>query len=290
MKAASAGVAFALLSLACAGVLDIVFKRYSLERMSKGMFLFGMGVVWAALQLLTLHWVGHTLSADRHSLGFGLAAGALVTASNLLLMESLTHLDISLGSTVYRLNTVGVVLLSFLFLAEPLSPIKLAGIGFAVAAALLLYHRSHAHLAPELLQTFFWAAVLASALRAGFGVVTKAGLSGGADGPTMMLIAAACWVLGGLAYARLREGRVRISITKIRYALAAGVLVFLVVNTLFAALARGEASVMVPIANLSFVVALSISVAMGMERFTARKGLALGFAGLAIVLLAQAPA
>lgn len=290
MSPASTGVLFALLSLGFAGVLDIVFKRYSLKGMSKGMLLFGMGVMWGLLQLLTLQLDGHQPSLDTISLGYGLAAGALVTGSNLLLMESLTHLDVSLGSTLYRLNTVGVVILSVLFLLEPLSLTKLAGISFAVAAALLLYHRSHAHLAPDLLKTFFWVAVLASMLRAGFGVVTKAGLSDGADGSTMMLVSAACWILGGVAYAHLRERRIRITAEKMRYSIVAGVLVFLIVNTLFAALARGEASVLVPIANLSFIVALGISVALGMERFTARKALALGCAGVAIVLLAQLPA
>lgn len=290
MSSLSNAVFFAMLSLAFAGFLDIVYKRYSIKQLSRGMFVFGMGTVWGLLQVLALLHDGESIAFDQYSMGFGIAAGLLVTASNLLLIESLTHLDVSFGSTLYRLNTVGVVILSFLFLAEPLSSIKLTGIAFAIVAALLLYNYGHGLSVAGTLKTFFWMAVLASLLRAGFGVITKAGLSYGGHGPTMMLLGAACWMIGGLSYASLRERRVRISAAKIRYSLLAGVLVFLIVNTLFAALARGEASVVVPIANLSFIVALGLSVAMGMEKFTARKVAALACAGAAIVLLAQLPA
>lgn len=289
MNVFSNAVFFALLSLAFAGILDVVFKRYSLQQLSRGMFVFGMGVVWAALQLGTLMVHGEPVPMDRYSLAFGVAAGILVTASNLLLIESLSHLDVSLGSTLYRLNTVGVVLLSFFLLAEPLPLIKVVGIGFAIVAALLLYSPRHANLSPNLLRMFFWLAVLASALRAVFGVVTKAGLSMGAHGPTMMLLAAGCWIVGGLVYASARERGRRVGTKNFGYSLFAGVLVFLIVNTLFKALASGEATIVLPIANLSFIVALSISIIMGMESMTVRKGVALSAAVGAIALLAQVP-
>jgi uncharacterized membrane protein len=54
------------------------------------------------------------------------------------------------------------------------------------------------------------------------------------------------------------------------------------------ALERGEASVVVPIANMSFVVAMLLSVFLGMERLTGRKIVAGGLAAAAIVVLARA--
>jgi uncharacterized membrane protein len=65
------------------------------------------------------------------------------------------------------------------------------------------------------------------------------------------------------------------------------VLVYLIVSTLFAALERGDASVVVPIANLSFVVALGISIVLGMERLSARKCTAIALACVSITLLTQ---
>lgn len=280
-------IGFALLSLLFSGVIDVIFKRYSRKERSRGMFLLGMGLVWGLLQFTMLEIRGQPLSVDAYTLGFGVAAGLMVTLSNLLFIESFTHLDVSLGSTIYRLNTIGVVVLSFLFLGEDLGPLKLLGIASGLAAALLLYHHRHESADPTAMNAFFWLVVLASLMRAGFGVTTKGGLALGADGATMMLIAAACWVVGGFGYAFLRERRVKVTANKMGYAIVAGLVVFLVVNTLLAALERGEASIVVPIANLGFVVALGISVAARMERFTPRKGLAVVCASLSVILLSR---
>jgi uncharacterized membrane protein len=103
----------------------------------------------------------------------------------------------------------------------------------------------------------------------------------------MILIAAVCWVIGGFLYAFFREHRIRVTRKKIYYSIATGTIVFLVVNTLFAALARGDASVVIPIANLSFIIALVVSVLLGMESLTRRKSMALALACVAIVLLSR---
>ena len=283
----SAAIGFALVSLLFAGVNDVVFKRYSRRERSRGMYVLGIGIVWGILQLLALTAQGQQIDLATPTLAFGIAAGVMVTLSNLLLLESLTHLDVSLGSTIYRLNTVGVVILSFMFLGEPMYPVKLLGIGFAVVAVLFLYRDRPTHVEVRALNLFFWVAVSASVLRAGFGVTFKAGLSQGGHPPTMMLIAATCWIIGGFCYAWLRERRIRITRKKLGYAALSGVLVFFIVNSLTLALERGQASVVVPIANLSFIVALALSVAMKMERFTIPKTIATVCAAVSIYLLAQ---
>ena len=287
MSAGSIAVAFALSSLLFAGILDVLFKRYARRERSRGMYVSGIGLVWGGIQLLVLTVQGQPLILDPQTLSFGLAAGLMVLLSNLLLIESLTHLDVSIGSTIYRLNTVGVVILSFLFLAEGLGTFKLLGIGFSVAAALLLFQHPRTDTDARMLSIYFWVAVLASVLRAGFGVTSKAGLLHGANASSMMAIAAACWVLGGFLYALLRERRVRVTRDKLVYAGLSGVVVFLVVNTLLLALQYGEASVVAPIANLSFVVALALSVATRMERLTPRKCGAVACASISIALLAR---
>ena len=283
----SAAIGFALVSLLFAGVNDVVFKRYSRRERSRGMYVLGIGIVWGILQLLALTAQGQQIDLATPTLAFGIAAGVMVTLSNLLLLESLTHLDVSLGSTIYRLNTVGVVILSFMFLGEPMYSVKLLGIGFAVVAVLFLYRDRPTHVEVRALNLFFWVAVSASVLRAGFGVTFKAGLSQGGHPPTMMLIAATCWIIGGFCYAWLRERRIRITRKKLGYAALSGVLVFFIVNSLTLALERGQASVVVPIANLSFIVALALSVAMKMERFTIPKTIATVCAAVSIYLLAQ---
>ncbi len=284
----SYAVSFALMSLAAAGCLDVVFKGYARKERSRGMLIFGCGLVWLVLQSALLVVIGVRPTFGSATLAYGLGAGIVLVAANLALVESLRHLEVSLGSTIYRLNTIGVVVLSFLLLGEDLGAVKLAGIAIGIAAVLLIYRRTITDaVVPGLFLTI---AIAASAMRAAYGVVTKAAIEAGADVQAMLLLAAACWIAGGLAYATLRERGVRVTRHKARYALAAGILAFAVVNTLIEALRFGPASIMVPIANLSFVVAMLISAGIGLEVLNVRKWIAAAFAVVSIFLLAQAAA
>ncbi|MEL0587194.1 MAG: DMT family transporter [Candidatus Thiodiazotropha sp. (ex. Lucinoma kazani)] len=267
----TSAIVFALLSLLFAGFNDVVFKRYSSKDRSRGMIVFGIGVVWLLLQSLTIILDDGRFLPDTVTLGYGLTAGIVLALSNILLIEGLTQTDVSVGSTIYRLNTIGVVLLSVVFLQEPLGWLKMAGISSGVLAVLLLMHQSHAVEMGRMVTLYVWLVVLASLLRAVYGVISKVGLNQGADTDSMLLIAALCWVIGGALYALLREGRFRLTRKKTAYVLVSGLLVYLIVNFLLAAIARGEASVVIPIANLSFIAALLISVVLGMERLSVKK-------------------
>ena len=92
----------------------------------------------------------------------------------------------------------------------------------------------------------------------------------------------------GAGYALLREGRPRITAVKLAYAALGGLTVFAIVNTLTEAIRLGEVSIVVPIANLSFVMALILSVVLRMETVTAAKLGAVLLAAAAIGLLGQA--
>ncbi|MCU7873125.1 MAG: DMT family transporter [Candidatus Thiodiazotropha sp. (ex Lucinoma borealis)] len=267
----TSAIVFALLSLLFAGLNDVVFKRYSSKDRSRGIIVFGIGVVWLLLQSLTIILDDGRFLPDTVTLGYGLTAGIILALSNILLIEGLTQTDVSVGSTIYRLNTIGVVLLSVVFLQEPLGWLKMAGISSGVLAVLLLMHQSHAVDMGRMVTLYVWLVVLASLLRAIYGVISKVGLNQGADTDSMLLVAAFCWVIGGALYALLREGRFRLTRKKTAYALVSGLLVYLIVNFLLAAIARGEASVVIPIANLSFIAALLISVVLGMERLSVKK-------------------
>ena len=293
MKAAamSNAILFALLSLFSAGLLDVVYKRYSRKDRSRGTYIFGIGVVWFVLQTVTLIVSGESLVVDFPSVHYGLFAGLCLTLSNLLLLESLTHINISLGSTVYRLNTIGVVVMAFLFLGEDIGSVKLLGVGFGIVAVGLLYKP-----APDSMTTknnnhfllFFFLAIAASLFRAGYGVITRGGILSHADPQTMLLICSLCWVFGGALYARMREGRFRLTRKKAGYALVSGGLVFLVVAFLMLAVKYGEASIVIPVANMSFVMAMIISVVLQYETFSFRKGAAMVVACFAITALTLA--
>lgn len=268
----SAALSLALLSMVFAGANDVAFKRYATKERSRGTYVFGIGLVWAVLQVALLAGNGGRLDLSGPTLGYGIVAGLLLTVSNLSLIESLRHIDAGLGSTVYRLNTIGVVVLSVLLLGEPLGAAKVTGVALGVLAVLLLYRPgAHGSADAGTFTAFFGLAVFASLCRSVYGVVSKDGLAQGAALDTMLVIAALCWIVGGAGYALVREGRFRMTGKKAAYSLVSGTLVFLIVNFLLLAIERGEASIVIPVANMSFVIALLLSVGFGMEGLTSRK-------------------
>ena len=281
-------ILFAILSMMLGGLNEVVFKRYSARQRSRGMMISGIGVVWVLLLVFDISLRGDSIEIDQAGLVYGLVAGLVVAVANILLLESLKHMEVSLGSTIYRLNTIAVVILSIVFLGEIMTLLKVSGIACGVIAVLLLY-RHHSLQGHQRELKLGLGLVLAGALcRAVYGVVTKAGLNAGSDMDLLLLTSALCWVVSGLFYARFIEQRYAVTRQKIVYSVLSGCLVYGIVRTLLAALALGEASVVITIANLSFLMALLVALILKMERLSGRKLLAMGFAIGAIALLTYA--
>ena len=283
----TAGITFALLSLLSAGCLDVSFKRYSQKARSRGIYLAVCGVTWTAMQMAYFFSQKFTLMFDAVTLIYGVVAGIILALANLLLIVGLARLDLSLGSTIYRLNTVAVVLLALVILAEPIGGWKALGVIIAIAAVWMLYDRAANRNSQSGLTVFLGIVVMASALRGIFAIIAKLGIAAGAHSDTALLIYAISWIPAGLIYAVWREGDIRLTMKQVAYGTISGIFLFMTANFIIAAIARGDVSTVVPIANLSFVVALILSVAMGMELLTRRKAKAIVLAGVAIYLLAQ---
>lgn len=281
--------AYALASLVCAGLTDVVHKRYSGVARSRGLYVLGIGVTWTLLQSAIVWAMGEGLRLDAPTIAFGLAAGVLVAASNILLIESLTHIDVGLGSTIYRLNTVAVVVMAVFVLGESLTGVKLAGVLLGITAVILLFERVHPHVqARRTFLLFFGLVVLASLLRACFGILSKLAAQHDVNLMAMLLFNAPVWIVMGGIYALWRKERIRVTRATLMYSATSGALICGVASFLMLAVARGEASVVVPIANMSFLVSLLISAGLRMERLTPRKLAAVGLAVAAIAVLAQA--
>lgn len=283
----TAAITFALLSLFSAGCLDVSFKRYSKKARSRGIYLAICGVTWTALQITYFVSQNVALIFNFVTLIYGLAAGIILALANLLLIESLTALNLSVGSTIYRLNTVAVIFLSLIILAEPVSTLKSLGVIMAIAAVWMLHERADYQTLQSGFGVFIWMAIIASALRGIFAIIAKLGMAAGAHSDTALLIYAISWILAGLIYAIWREDNIRVTTPKIAYGVISGTLLCMTANFIILAIARGDVSTVVPIANLSFVVAFCLSAAFGMELFTRRKAGALVSATAAIFLLAR---
>lgn len=284
----SAGVGYALLSLVAAGVLDVVYARYSGKRPVTGVYLFTIGGVVILGQSAVVAVAGGPYSFDAGAAAYGVFAGAVVMLANALLIESLGRINVSLGSTIYRLNTIAVVVFAVLFLHEALTLPKAGGVLLGVIAVVLLYQRGGLRGDDRVLPMAVGLAVTASLLRAAFGIMSKIGLVSGTDPFLFMLYIGVGWTLAAILYGTVRRQRAPPLREVLPYAAASGALICLVVTFLLLGLHNGEASIVIPIANMSFVVALLTSAAFGMERFTLRKLSAVGAAAAAIVLLTAA--
>ena len=275
----------AVLCLIASGLLDLVFKRYAAKPRSRGMLIFGIGCIWFLLQLGYMGYADNPVSLDPTTLGFGLAAAVFLTGSNILLVECMGHLPISMGSTIYRLNTVPLVIIAILFLGEDIDLLRTLGIVCGLLTVFFLYQPSGNQQQFPHYALFVTLIIVASVIRALYGTTTKAGVNSGGDPNTMMLLAALGWCIGGLAYAHFRERRVVITRAKLKYIPIGGFLVFSIVWLLTTALTLGDASVVVPIANMGFVASFLFSLGLKMEAINLRKLGAIGLAMVSIALL-----
>lgn len=259
--------------------------------------LIGVGAIWATLQGTYTLTRSTGLVFDNVTLLYGCLAALAVVLSNILLLECMARLPVSIASTVYRLNTIPLLLLAMLFLGEEPGAIRLFGVSVGLLSVFLLYSRvagpivggagNAAASHPDTSVVFslwFSLIVVACILRALYGVLSKAGLSQGANANSMMLLAALLWFVGGLVYLLFDKNRA-INSKACGLVFVAGVLVFSIVWLLTNALAIGDAVVVMPIANMGFVAAFVLAVLFGLEAITPRKLLAILTALVSVVLI-----
>ncbi|MCH9852390.1 MAG: DMT family transporter [Alphaproteobacteria bacterium] len=295
MDLAIYAIMMALISLCGAGVLDVLFKNFASNVGGRGFYVAGIGLVWGFAQFIYLLAGNQTLTINHATLLYGTLSGVVVALANILLIGSLKYINVSLGSTVYRLNTIGVVILSVIFLQEQINFLRALGVSLGIVAIILLYlpHRTesllqkNAHISVSafgLLQLI----LLASFLRALYGIFTKIGLTQGADANAILLFGAFFWFIFGLVYALIVGEDLQKNLKpKIYYVLVSSAVVFIIVNSLIEGLKYGDASLVIPIANMSFVLALLISVMRGMERLDLPKIIAVMLGAVAIIAISQ---
>ena len=178
--------------------------------------------------------------------------------------------------------------LAVVFLREPLTARKFAGLACAVLTVGTLIARRLPDGLPARRATLGSLARVGVATAA-IGItnyIYKVGLSAGATASSL-LTAQACVVAGlALGLVRITDGEVRVPRGAWRHAGIAGMVLALAFIALTEGLVRGQVSVVVPIAQLSFVVTAVLGIVVMTEPFSARTALGLRAAAGAIALLA----
>jgi drug/metabolite transporter (DMT)-like permease len=275
---------FAILSLSFAGLNDFVFKQYiHRDGQLLGTFVLVVGMVWTGV------FAAATLafSGGFTSIGWPIALGAGLAslAANLLFITSFRMVPAGTGATVYRLNLVLAAILGIVLLHEPLNVWKFAGIILGGAAVVLMSNSKGRN--DQLARSGILALAAACGLRAVMGILYKVSSLESVPQFEMLTIGGACWIGGGLAFCLLRRQRVLPSRRTTGFALLSGLLVCGIVYFMLEATRLGQASIVLPVSQLSFIVTMILGVAFHKEELGARKLLALAVAVACIVALSR---
>lgn len=283
----SESIAYAQGALLLYGAADFVYKRGAAAGALPHQFL--MVQTWFFSSLAFLYgWGTGTLAFNSGAL-WGAVAGVLVVVGYYNFAWSLRHGSVSTNATIFRLSFAVTVALAVLLLGEPLSLPKLAGLALALVAVWLLLAAPGAGNGVANRETrASLLRVLVATVAVGVASFTyKLGLQGGAAPIALVATQGAVAVTLSTAFAAHVDRGIRPSRAAWSHAPFAAVLLVVAFTFLAKGLERGEASVVVPIAQMGFVVTALLGFVFLREPFTARKGAGLLAALAALASLAR---
>jgi drug/metabolite transporter (DMT)-like permease len=278
-------IACALGALLLYGIADFVYKRGAAAGAPPHQFL--MVQTWFFTSLAFLYgFVSGTLAFGAGTL-WGAAAGVLVVVGYYNFAWSLRHGSVSTNATIFRLSFAVTVALAVLLLGETLTPAKLAGLALALIAVWLLLAAPDSAARADSESRASLARVLVATLAVGVASFTyKLGLRAGAAPVSLVAAQGVVAVVLATAFAARLDGGVRPSRAALTHAPVAAVLLVTAFILLAKGLQAGEVSVIVPIAQMGFVVTALLGFVLLREPFTPRKGAGLAAAVAALASLA----
>lgn len=272
--------------LGCSSINDLLFKSFARKPRSRGLFVAVVGVIGTLIFLFLPDKLGENWQM---TLFWGVICGIFSAVGNILLIESMTHLSAGICSTIYRLNLALVVPLSVIFLNEKLDWSQYAGIALAILAVLAFLPGSGTKTSGGGAKVYLpmIMVIVASVFRAGLGLACKYGPMQGASANGINLIIEILWIISGITYYLLKERNTyRLDWQLVKYSAASGVLVAGIIFFMLLALKYGEASIVLPIAQMSFLLTFILSVIFLKEKVTPFKIFALACGVGAMLLLA----
>lgn len=257
------------------GVADYVYGRAVRNRISPGTMTvsqasFVVPATWVWAQAEGAYaWTPPAL--------WGAAAALFTFTGFWSFMRSVGLGEASVSTPIYRLSFVVTALLAVWFLGEALTIPKIVGFVLTGCAIFLFSEFRVGHLSADRLASVLWA--VAAMISVGLvNIIYKLGVSGGVA-PTMFLHSQSVFFIAiALTYALLTQGGPRFSRKGWAHALRTAVCFTLGNVALLAALRDGEATIVTPIVQLSFLVSALLATWRLGERMTPRKFLGLAAA------------
>lgn len=258
---------YAVICLVFAAGNDLLFKFFSRRERSRGVFCAVIGAVWMVYCLLTC---GKMPSDWTATLIWGSISGFFSIGGNLLLIGAMKNLSAGLCSTIYRLNLVPAVLGAWLLLDEKLSAMQWLGAALAVAAVLSFVPKKGTG-RDQFSWNCFIMVICGAFMRAGMGLSYRYGFSHGADREYVVLINSIFWIIGGLLwYLATERKKIAPDWQTVKYGAVSGLLVTGIVVFMALSLQYGNAAVVLPVAQMSFLLTGIAGAIFLKEKFTLR--------------------
>ena len=278
-------ILLALLSMFLVGIADFAYGRAVRKGVtratmicSQGAIFFPLVTIWTILEG-SYEWTPYAF--------LGAFAGFLIFFGTYAFMKSVQLGEASISTPIYRISFVITAVVAILFLNEAMSLRK--GLGFLFAGASIFFLSEFPlnikTIPKERAASIFWALIAMVSL--GFlNIVYKVGVTHGVA-PTMLLHSQAIFFnVFVYIYAFSTQGGPRFSRAGWAHAAVTATTLLTGLIALLAAFREGEASVVTPIGQLSFVISALLATFLLKERFTKRKvvGILLAIATIAAFL------
>ncbi len=279
------GTLLAMTAMVLFGLGDLVYKRVAQAGIPAHRFMMAQtwffGACTAAYGFMT------------DSLRFDLAvlwapvAGVFAFGGFYLFALSLSTGSVSVNAPIFRLSFVVTATLAVMILGESVTAIKVLGIVLALAAVWMLVGGASAAAFRAARRDSLTRVLFATAAVGVANLMYKIAMSQGAEPATLLFVQALCVAALSMGVTIKRDGSIRPDARTLRFSATSGLLLGSAFIFLLMSLQRGAASVMVPIAQMGFVVTALAGFVFLREPFTVRTGVGLLLALAALASLAM---
>ncbi len=275
------GTEYAMAALVCYGLGDFIYKRATAAGVEPHHFL--MGQAWCFCPAIFLYaWATGTLVIGP-SAAWGALAGFFIFIAFYKFLRSLATGSVSIHAPIFRLNFVITAILAIVVLGEPLRPTMPLALVLALAAIWLLLGGLDGR--TETSRGSLVAVLIATVALGAANFFHTMGLRHGSSPETLLAAQAAVFVTLSTVFVRVVDHKIDPPAATWKHAAAAAVVLIGAFLFMLHGVALGPASVLVPIAQMGFVVTAALGILVLHEPMTARKaaGLAAALAALAVL-------
>jgi uncharacterized membrane protein len=269
------------------GLADFVYKRGAAAGAEPHQFM--MVQTWFFTPCALAYGItSGTLKFNAAAL-WGAPAGILAIVGYYNFAHSLKSGSISTNATIFRLSFAVTAALAILVLGEPVNAPKLAGLVLVVVAVWLLLGASTGKRAvtPRETTSSLTRVLVATVIVGLLSFIYKLGMRSGATAVGLVVTQGFFAVPFATGLAAYLDGGIRPSRTAWKHPPIAAVLLAAAFIFLAKALRNGEASQVVPVAQMGFVVSALLGFVVLREPITLRKAIGLAVAAVALVCLSR---